>query len=195
MRRQNRLELIELLVLMSQGVKSTRGLAKILGCHYNTVHKKLKKLEKAGLVYMPSKRRFELTEEGKAMVEKEHIKTWVNIRDFIEKIQTLIELRVKEKDENRLEIIKVDGLRFVLLGTFIHLMAIVEKLSEKITKENMEEVMDSAYASILKELLASVSTFCIGLGKEGWKEFHRIGRDLTVYVIGSSLNLDRLLDS
>ncbi|MHA1632677.1 MAG: winged-helix domain-containing protein [Candidatus Freyarchaeota archaeon] len=188
-------ESIEVLHKLYTGLKSTRKIAKSLRVRHSYVYRLLKKLEEKGLVEKDGFKGFRLTEEGKALVERERIGSPITVEKFIERIQSIAKLIATVKDPEVVKRARIYGLRYALDGTFIFIGQIIQELSEKIEPGNMKGLLDEKYDSTLKILLASVSVFCIGLGKTGWNMFHKEMIDLILRLQGCGKELERLFKS
>ena len=187
-------ENIEVLRELYTGLKSTRKIAKSLRVRHSYVYRLLKKLEEKGLVEKDGFKGFRLTEEAKALLERERTETPMTVEKFIEDIQSIAELIARVKDPEKVKEARIYGLRYALDGTFVFIGEIIQELSEKITPGNMKGLLDEKYASTLKELLASVSVFCIGLGKTGWDMFHKEMVDLILRIQGCRSELKQILE-
>ena len=163
----------EVLLKLFLGYSSTRKIAKSLGVKHSRVHRLIKELVKRKLVEKDGFKGFKLTETGKALIEREKAKSPITLEKFIIQIQTLSERLLNAEDEETRKKLRIIGLRYVLDGTAFFVNEIISELSEKITHMNMRSLIEEKYAGALKELIASASTFCLGLGKVGWDAFHK----------------------
>ena len=81
--------------------------------------------------------------------------------------------------------INTDGVRMILFKAFIHVMDVVDQIVDEILKGDEKAVLDERYDKEIKQLIQYLALFCIGMDEDGWKEFYRIKRDLSVSVVAS----------
>lgn len=184
---------IDVLRLMSQGYKSTREIGRALRVSYTLIHRHMKTLEKQGLIRKVNPKRYAVTEEGLAQLEKERLPLDKDLKRFIQEVETLAEVRLSIKEQSKLKALKILGVTYVFNGLWSQLMDIIQKLSDEITPENMKALVDSAYSSMVKELLASIAVYCIGLGREGWNSFHNLAINYITAAQGAGSSLKKII--
>jgi DNA-binding MarR family transcriptional regulator len=182
----------EVLLKLYQGYGTVRTLAKSLDISSSQAHRLLKSLRLHGLVERQGAKGFRLTERGRALVEREAFEAPITPERFIVQIQMLTEQIAKAESPEKARNLRLLGLRYVLDGTWLFIGELIWKIAEELEVEKMKRLLDEAYASTLKELIAWASNFCILLDKTGWSIFHNEMVNLILRIEGCGLGLNVL---